>query len=85
MAAHRKDEIQRQFACAKCHGRACTAQEVTLATPVLGVLPLPGSVRYVAVSCSLCGFTEFFSLAVAAGDEARSPASPELADSTDAG
>lgn len=75
-----KQSLQREFCCPKCRGRACSIEEVSL--PISGpfslMLPVAAA-RFHAVSCGLCGFTEFYNLAVLADSKEEAPAAAELA------
>ena len=51
------ERIEPDFSCPKCHGRGGLSRLVALADRV--ILPL-GASHYRAVSCRLCGFTEFY-------------------------
>ena len=68
-----KEELQRRFCCVKCHNHTCMVQEVALTSGALSrMLPVAAN-RHWSVSCDLCGYTEFYSLAhaVTAGKAAR--------------
>ena len=78
-----KEALERQFACLKCHGRTCTVQDVAFAGgPLSRMLPV-GSHRYFAVSCTLCGFTEFYNLALIDHVEEPAPGKAKLAEGTE--
>jgi predicted nucleic-acid-binding Zn-ribbon protein len=60
-----KEQFERDFVCPKCHGHGAVAQDVSLKRGgvVSSMLPLSPT-RYLAVSCGLCGYTEFYLLAI---------------------
>ncbi len=62
------------YTCPKCHGRTCTVSEFSTGNWA-GKIPfrLSGN-RYRAVTCTLCGYTEFYSLKVMAAQKAEVPA-----------
>lgn len=59
--------LTEDFCCAKCRGRKAHSSEIELAKGVLmDLLPLKTGKRYIVLTCALCGYTEFFDLAVVA-------------------
>lgn len=59
------DEFAAKFQCPKCRSHEAAAHEVTLAAnPISMMIPDAGA-RYVALSCQLCGYTEFYNMALA--------------------
>lgn len=58
-----KEQFERDFVCPKCHGHGALVNEVSLGRGVTRMLPL-SPYRYLAVSCGLCGYTEFYLLAI---------------------
>jgi predicted nucleic-acid-binding Zn-ribbon protein len=79
VARKQSESRARSFACVKCRGRACTEREVTIAALGHGVFRMPAPARYTAVTCALCGYTEFYSQAVVATDAESRPVGAELA------
>lgn len=79
-----KKEIARRFNCTKCHARSCLIDDVSIHGGALTRM-LPGSSsRYLAVSCSVCGYTEFFNRAAAVYDsQAEKVSSRELVEGTE--
>ncbi len=77
-----KKNLAREFICPKCRGRGGVAQEVTL--PTSGSVPLLAFslTRFHAVSCVLCGYTEFYSRAATVRAE-EPEANPALAEGSD--
>lgn len=59
-----REQFERDFVCPKCHGRGAVTQEVTIARGVMASMLPGGPTRYLAVSCGLCGYTEFYQLAI---------------------
>lgn len=60
-----KDELERSFVCPKCRGHGGSVRAVAL--PAGGAIPivLPvAAATFAAVSCILCGYTEFYNLNV---------------------
>ncbi len=74
-----KENLERDFVCVKCRAHGGTVEEVGLPSgPFSRMFPV-GSTRYFAVSCSLCGYTEFYNLAVAVrAEEQESAPEPDL-------
>ncbi len=63
-------DLLESFQCVKCRGRAGIAQEIILPAS-LGQMLTGRGVRYTALSCGLCGYTELYNpLAFAATEEA---------------
>lgn len=63
---HRRNMAE-DFLCAKCRGRKAYASEIELAKGVFAdLLPIKSGRRYAVVTCSLCGYTEFYDLAIVA-------------------
>jgi predicted nucleic-acid-binding Zn-ribbon protein len=77
---NRIEDIQQHFCCAKCRGHTPSITRAHL--PLSGSrFPLrPG--RYLVVTCTLCGYTEFYDLAAfadqkeTAEDPSREPGKP---------
>ena len=64
---NQKRNLAEDFRCAKCRGRKAYVSEVELAKGVLAdLLPLKPGKRYAVISCALCGYSEFFDMAVVA-------------------
>ena len=67
-----KESLQKRFVCVKCRGRASIVHDVAMPSgPLSRMLPVPTG-RYIGLSCSLCGYTDFYNLA--AVEHAREPA-----------
>jgi len=64
--------IAERFHCPKCRSRQCATHHVALPQ---GGLPIPFG-RYVTATCALCGFTEFYDLAVV--ESAPAPIPPTI-------
>jgi predicted nucleic-acid-binding Zn-ribbon protein len=57
-------QLVENFICPKCRGRNPLAREVVLSkNRFLGVLPA-GDDTYIEITCSLCGYTEFYNRAI---------------------
>ncbi len=78
MTSINKEYFEREFICPKCHGHGAVTQEVSIGRHVAGVFPLPAN-RYLAVSCGLCGYTEFYQMAIAVRADDEVPAINRLA------
>lgn len=67
------------FRCPKCNGQAATTRKVNITASNLSkFLPIhPG--KYLFVTCTLCGYTEIYDLAVYAKKEAAEKAKAKLA------
>jgi predicted nucleic-acid-binding Zn-ribbon protein len=74
-----KEQFEQEFVCPKCHGHGAFVQEVSLGRGVARVLPLAPS-RYLAVSCGLCGYTEFYQMAILEKETEEAPALIPLID-----
>lgn len=75
-----REQFERDFVCVKCHGHGAVVQEISVGLGgVARVLPLTPN-RYLAVSCGLCGYTEFYQLAIVEkeAEEAPVPAMAKL-------
>ena len=70
------EQIESDFKCPKCNGRGGLSRMVALADRV--ILPL-NAVHYRAVSCRLCGYTEFYSIEAPVDAEAVREASQAAA------
>ena len=56
--------LAQNYACPKCRGRQPAVREVSLAkTGLLDLLPGRDN-RYIEVTCTLCGYAEFYNRAV---------------------
>ena len=73
MSADEIERLARDFVCPKCHGQGAQAHEVALGRAVAGVIPV-ASGRFLAVSCVLCGYTEFYQLARVVRADVDAPA-----------
>lgn len=68
MSPNRFDAIAEAFCCPKCRGRSAHADQATLTLSGGRFFPLkPG--RFLVVTCTLCGYTEFYDLSVRATEE----------------
>lgn len=67
-----KQEFETNFVCPKCRGRGALVQEVQIGRAVARIVPLPAT-SYLSVSCSLCGYTEFYNLALIEREESLAP------------
>jgi predicted nucleic-acid-binding Zn-ribbon protein len=55
-----KQHLSDHYACPKCRGRKPDVREVALAkSSLLDLLPSKDN-RYIEVTCTLCGYTEFY-------------------------
>ena len=56
--------LAQNYACPKCRGRKPSVRDVVLGKAgLLDLLPSKDS-RYIEVTCTLCGYTEFYNRAV---------------------
>ena len=59
-----KQHFADHYACPKCRGRRPDVREVALAkSSLLDLLPSKDN-RYIEVTCTLCGYTEFYNRAI---------------------
>lgn len=75
-----KKELATQFVCPKCRGRGGYAEEVTLPSVSLTRIPPVAAIQYISVSCTLCGFTEFYNQSAIARAHAAETQKIQLAD-----
>ncbi len=68
-----KRDLEQKFICPKCRGREALVREVRIGRTAARLLPLPASCYY-AASCTLCGYTEFYDMALLVQDEVPAPA-----------
>jgi predicted nucleic-acid-binding Zn-ribbon protein len=84
LVRHTKESLQSGFKCPKCRNVGARVEEVDIGRAVARVIPL-GQHRYLAVSCGLCGYTEFYNMTIAIPCENEKPekASAALQENTD--
>ena len=59
-----KQQLSDHYNCPKCRGRKPDVREVALAkSSLLDLLPSKDN-RYIEVTCTLCGYTEFYNRAL---------------------
>jgi predicted nucleic-acid-binding Zn-ribbon protein len=58
-------QLAQDYACPKCRSRQAHAREIVLPkqTGLLNLLPSKDN-RYIEVTCTLCGYTEFYNRSV---------------------
>ena len=74
-----KEFFEREFVCPKCRARGANVEEVSIGGAVARMLPFKPH-DYLSVTCGLCGYTEFYQLAVLAREEQPIPPSAKLAE-----
>ena len=63
--------LTQHYVCPKCRGRAADVREVAFSkSGLLDLLPSKDN-RYIEVTCTLCGYTEFYSRAIYIAAHAR--------------
>ncbi|KPL11830.1 hypothetical protein AMJ85_02825 [candidate division BRC1 bacterium SM23_51] len=67
------------YRCPKCRNTTAIVRKVNLAKGILSELLIRGGGKYQFVTCSLCGYTEIFDLAVYAKKDAVEPAKDKSA------
>ncbi|NQU44022.1 hypothetical protein HQ520_12110 [bacterium] len=66
------------YICPKCRGRQPHVREVALVkTSLFGIFPCRDN-RYIEVTCTLCGYTEFYNRAIYQRAQAEAPAKESL-------
>ena len=73
------------FQCAKCRNKTAIVRKVNLSKGILPDLLVGGGGKYRFVTCSLCGYTEIYDLAIYLANpapEAVEKESPSLAPGT---
>lgn len=73
-----REQFEREFICPKCHGHGAVTQDVAIGRGVVSSMLDPS--RFLAVSCGLCGYTEFYALAIVEKETEELPAMVKLAD-----
>jgi predicted nucleic-acid-binding Zn-ribbon protein len=63
-----QEDFERHFKCPKCHGAGALVEELQIGRARASVIP-QSRPRYIAVSCALCGYTEFYQTRIAARSE----------------
>ena len=74
-----RENMERNFVCPKCRRHGAVTEEVTVGRCMARMIPLP-STRYLAVTCGLCGYTEFYQMAILEKMAEKTPASARLAE-----
>lgn len=62
--AFTREQLESEFICPKCHNKGAQVQELQFGRSVAIVIPMP-STRFLSASCALCGYTEFYNMAIA--------------------
>lgn len=75
-----KKDLAQRYVCPKCHGRGAHVEEVTLPSVSLTRIPPVTAEQYLAATCGLCGYTEFYNLAVMVRSHAASTQKMKLAE-----
>ncbi|MBI1785104.1 hypothetical protein HYR69_08155 [Candidatus Sumerlaeota bacterium] len=78
----KKKDLAQNFNCPKCHARGGIGEEVTLPSLSLRIPPVAAT-QYFAVSCGLCGYTEFYNLALAIPAREEVPRQADLVRGTE--
>lgn len=63
-----KQDFEREFICPKCRARGAHVQQVDVGRSMAGVIAISPD-RYLAVTCGLCGYTEFYNQAICVKNE----------------
>ncbi|MGI6457902.1 MAG: zinc ribbon domain-containing protein [bacterium] len=61
------------YTCPKCRGRSCLTSEVSVSHNQKKFFLAGKNSRFLAVTCSLCGYTEFYNLNVLATQKQEVP------------
>ena len=74
-----EENLKKAFQCPKCHGKEGDVRRISISSsPLSGFIPLVSG-KYLAVTCTLCGFTELYDESVyqrmtqKAGDDLEAP------------
>lgn len=80
-----RETLERDFVCPKCRGHGAITCEVQIGRPICSMIPIMKPGRYLAVTCGLCGYTEFYNMAIAikAAQTAPAQATTRLAQKTE--
>jgi predicted nucleic-acid-binding Zn-ribbon protein len=65
------------YRCPKCRNSGVITRRVNLATGILPELLTRGGGKYIFLTCSLCGYTEIYDLALYARNQEARPAESE--------
>ena len=75
------ERTEQDYSCPKCRNRHCATRELMLPHSSRRGLFNKHNERFLVVSCTLCGYTEFYSLRSAVKEKARD-SSPVAEEST---
>ncbi|MBN2325636.1 MAG: hypothetical protein JXR73_00685 [Candidatus Omnitrophica bacterium] len=62
------------YTCPKCRGRSCYTSEASIGALPRRLFSRSNDDRYVIVTCSLCGYSELYSLKVLASSQSEATA-----------
>ena len=62
-------KMKKEFCCPKCRGRQALDREVVQSVGVRGKILRAPEDRFLYLTCSLCGYTEMYSMAILARQE----------------
>ncbi|HPA48293.1 MAG TPA: zinc ribbon domain-containing protein [bacterium] len=58
--------VKEQWTCPKCRSRGCMTQEMSLTKASDKLVLRAGSEKYLALTCTLCGYSELYNMKVLA-------------------
>jgi len=74
-----REETIASYHCVKCRNNAAIVRKVNLNKGILPELLIRGGGTYRFITCSLCGYTEIYDLAICAKNSAPAPVKDESA------
>lgn len=60
------DTLKEKWICPKCRGRGCLLQEVSMSKITDKIILRGGNDKFIGLSCTLCGYTEFYNQKIVA-------------------
>jgi len=75
----RDEETLTDYCCVKCHGKVAIVRKVNLHKGILPDLLIREGGKYRFVTCSLCGYTEMYDMAIYARKHSLQPCEDESA------
>jgi len=73
------ETLKEKWICPKCRGRGCLLQELSVSRITDKIILRGGSDRFIGLSCTLCGYTEFYNQKIVARVEVKTPAENSVA------
>jgi predicted nucleic-acid-binding Zn-ribbon protein len=71
-------KLKANFCCAKCHGKNAVTRRIQLSRGLPELLNLSVASKHILLTCTLCGYTEFYSTSVYAQQPELNQVAPVL-------